>query len=48
LGWLIDPESKTVEIYRANQAVEVLHAPTHLSGENILADFVLDLQEVFE
>jgi len=45
LGWLIDPKSKTVEIYRANQEVEVLHNPTHLSGENILTDFVLDLDD---
>ena len=48
LGWLIDPKGKTVEIYRANQEVEVLHNPTHLSGENILSDFVLDLEKVFE
>jgi Uma2 family endonuclease len=48
LGWLIDPKSKIVEIYRANQEVEVLHNPTHLSGENILPGFVLDLQKVFE
>ncbi|AKE64021.1 hypothetical protein MYAER_1669 [Microcystis aeruginosa NIES-2549] len=45
LGWLIDTKSKTVEIYRANQEVEVLHNPTHLSGENILTDFVLDLDD---
>jgi Uma2 family endonuclease len=48
LGWLIDPKSKIVEIYRGNQGVEVLHNPTHLSGENILPSFVLDLQKVFE
>jgi Uma2 family endonuclease len=48
LGWLIDPKSKIVEIYRENQEVEVLHNPTHLSGDNILPDFVLNLQKVFE
>ena len=48
LGWLIDPKNKVVETYRDNQKVEVLHNPTHLSGENTLPDFVLGLQNVFE
>lgn len=36
LGWLINPQQKQVEIYRQNQAVEVLNIPVLLSGENIL------------
>ena len=43
LGWLIDPKSKRVEIYRAGQAVEILDAPASLSGEDVLPGFVLDL-----
>ena len=43
LGWLIDPQKKTVEIYRSNQDVEILNQPTTLSGESILPEFVLDL-----
>jgi Uma2 family endonuclease len=43
LGWLIDPKRKVVEIYRPNQAVEVLQSPKALSGEDVLPDFVLDL-----
>jgi Uma2 family endonuclease len=43
LGWLIDPKTKQVEIYRINQAKEVLQNPTQLSGENVLPGFVLDL-----
>ncbi|MDB9411030.1 hypothetical protein [Microcystis aeruginosa] len=27
----MDPKSKTVEIYRANQEVKILQNPTHLS-----------------
>lgn len=44
LGWLIDTKNKLVEIYRADQPVEVLKKPATLSGENILPGFVLNLQ----
>ena len=44
LGWLIDTKNKIVEIYRSNQPVEVLKKPATLSGEDILPEFVLDLQ----
>ncbi|NMF66428.1 Uma2 family endonuclease [Brasilonema octagenarum UFV-E1] len=47
LGWLIDTKNKKVEIYRANQSVEVLDNPTSLLGEDVLPGFVLDLQVVF-
>jgi Uma2 family endonuclease len=43
LGWLIDPESRTVEIYRSEQAVEVRQSPRNLSGEDVLIGFILDL-----
>ena len=36
LGWLINPQQQQVEIYRANQPVEIVAMPTHLSGEDIL------------
>lgn len=48
LGWLIDPKTKQVEIYRQGQDREILNQPTTLSGENILPGFVLDLQSVFD
>jgi Uma2 family endonuclease len=42
LGWLINRKSRTVEIYRSNQAeVEVLVAPVELFGEDVLPDFIL-------
>ncbi len=58
LGWLIDPpvpadlgpkESVTlrVEVYRPLQAVEILESPATLSGEEVLAGFVLDLRPIF-
>jgi len=43
LGWLIDPISRRVEIYRSGQEVEILDNPASLSGEDVLPGFVLDL-----
>ncbi len=48
LGWLIDPKTQKVEIYRPGQAVEVLPSPPTLSGEDVLPGFVLDLKPIFE
>ncbi|WP_017661687.1 Uma2 family endonuclease [Baaleninema simplex] len=47
LGWLIDPQNKQVEIYRAGQAVEVLENPSMLSGEEVLPRFMLKLQRIW-
>lgn len=46
LGWLIDPQNKRVEIYRAGRDVEILQNPETLSGEDVLPGFVLDLKEI--
>jgi Uma2 family endonuclease len=46
LGWLIDPQSQTVEIYRPGQSVESLQAADSLSGETILPGFVLSLRGI--
>ena len=46
LGWLINPQDKQVEIYRVGREVEVLQSPVSLSGEDILSDFILDLQVI--
>jgi Uma2 family endonuclease len=47
LGWLIDPQTPLVEIYRSQQDVEVLSFsfdnPPQLLGEEILPGFILDL-----
>ena len=43
LGWLLNPQDQQVEIYRPNQTVEILSNPKELSGESILANFMLNL-----
>ncbi|AFY83285.1 hypothetical protein Oscil6304_3725 [Oscillatoria acuminata PCC 6304] len=43
LGWLINPQTQQVEIYRPTQPVETVQLPTRLSGENVLPGFTLDL-----
>lgn len=47
LGWLIQPETRTVETYRPGQAIETLENPTRLPGEGVLPGFTLDLQIVW-
>jgi Uma2 family endonuclease len=43
LGWLINPQSRQVEIYRLGQPVEIIAIPTKLSGEDVLPGFELQL-----
>lgn len=43
LGWLINPQGQTVEIYRASKAVEVIQLPATLSGEEVLPGFSLEI-----
>jgi Uma2 family endonuclease len=47
LGWLINRQNRTVEIYRLGQPVELLESPTLLLGEAVLPDFVLNLSFVW-
>ncbi|MBR8828932.1 MAG: Uma2 family endonuclease [Gomphosphaeria aponina SAG 52.96 = DSM 107014] len=44
LGWLINPQGKTVEIYRPNQQLEILNLPVSLSGEDVLPGFNLFIE----
>ncbi|GFE68428.1 Uma2 family endonuclease [Chroococcus sp. FPU101] len=46
LGWLIDPITKQVKIYRQGQPKEVIFSPTQLDGENVLPNFVLSLDGI--
>jgi len=48
LGWLINPKTRQVEIYRSHREVEVLQSPRTLLGEDVLPGFVLNLQPIFE
>ena len=43
LGWLLNPQDQQVEIYRANQTIEILSKPKELSGESVLTNFMLNL-----
>jgi len=47
LGWLIDPQNRRVEVYRAGREVETLENPNTLAGEKVLLGFVLNLKRVW-
>lgn len=48
LGWLVDPESRAVEIYRAGREAEVLTDPVEVRGEGPVEGFVLELAPVWD
>ena len=47
LGWLIDPASRRVTIYRP-EGITTLETPAHVEGEGPVAGFVLDLKYIWE
>jgi len=47
LGWLIDPIERVVYVYRPGEAVERLDHPREVSGEPVLAGFVLRLEAIW-
>jgi Uma2 family endonuclease len=47
LGWLIDPYSRTVWVYRPKRRVERLDAPSTLSGDPELLGFELRLDQIW-
>ena len=48
LGWLIDPRSRSVWIYRRGRTAERLEGPERLRGEGPVEGFELDLRRVWE
>ena len=48
LGWLLNPADQQVEIYRQGQSTEIKPLPTTLSGEGVLPNFELRLEEFSE
>jgi Uma2 family endonuclease len=48
LGWLIDPETRTVWIYRVGREPEAVQQAERIEGEGPVAGFVLDLARVWE
>jgi Uma2 family endonuclease len=47
LGWLLDPVSRQVHVYRPGAAVEVLENPSSVSGEPLLREFTLDVPQIW-
>jgi len=47
LGWMIDPYSKHVYIYRPRQPIECLENPETVSGDPLLPGFVLNVREIW-
>lgn len=48
LGWLIDPTTRKVYVYRSEEEVEILDNPKKISGEMLLKDFTLNVQEIWD
>ena len=46
LGWLIDPEERSVHVYRPGRAVETLDDPSEIAADPELPGFVLDLAPI--
>jgi Uma2 family endonuclease len=46
-AWLINPETKTVEVYRAGEVTEILHDAQSLTASGPLSSFVLDLPDIW-
>jgi Uma2 family endonuclease len=47
LGWLIDPRTQTVTVYRPDQAPEVRTGVMAVAGEGPVEGFVLDLSRIW-
>ena len=48
LGWLIDPQNRSVTLYRANGEMEIRTGLNQIEGEGPVAGFVLDLTYVWD
>ena len=47
LGWLMNPETRSVTIYRPHVTPEIVTFDVVLSGEDVLLGFTLDLPQIF-
>src|SRR5258705_8114645 len=48
LGWLIDPENKTVSIYRPGEQPEILAHPSSVQGNGVMAGFELVMDRIWK
>lgn len=47
LVWWVDPERKTVTVYRFGQELEVVDAARMLEGGDVLPGFTLQVEKIF-
>lgn len=47
LGWLIDRQTRTVEIYQPHQPVQSLHDPAEIADDTVLPGFRLSLEAIW-
>jgi len=48
LGWLINPQSQQVEIYRLDKAIEVINKPAVVSDDDILPKLAIELDFIWQ
>jgi Uma2 family endonuclease len=48
LGWLLDPLTRRVHVYRPQGPPEIMEAPNTVSADPLLPGFVLDLRKIWE
>jgi Uma2 family endonuclease len=48
VGWLIDPENKTVSIYRSAEQAETLTHPSSVQGSGVMAGFELVMARIWD
>jgi Uma2 family endonuclease len=48
LGWLINPETRRIHVYRPGAQTEIFEQPESVSGDPLLPGFTLDLREIWE
>ncbi|MEZ4678924.1 MAG: Uma2 family endonuclease [Caldilineaceae bacterium] len=47
MGWLIDAQNRTVEIYEPGEDVEIVSNPDYVAGDPLLPGFKLDMQSIW-
>lgn len=45
--WLVDPETRTVTVYRSRSQITTLRAPEELRGEDVVPGFCLPVADIF-
>ncbi len=48
LVWVIDPQTKSIRIHRANRTVEDLNVTDELSGEDVVPGFRCRVADLFD